>query len=189
MDRINQKNEPLHYIPSAPKALEVILWLAHHGDGIDIYHVGKASFYADKFHVAKYGRPLVGDTYVAAQWGPLPRVIYGLLRSEPLDMLAAQGNGGPLPFKVDADFRVTAGRDANLQKLSESDIKALRHGLDAVKGKSFDDLVRETHRDPAYLNARARGVMDYRDFIPDDDEDRDEKVAYLEDAAGSDLVF
>lgn len=191
MDRINQKNwpGPLSYIPSAPKALEVILWLARHDEGIDVYHLVKASFFADKFHVTTYGRPVVGDVYVADRWGPLPKVIYGVLRHDPMEMLALQEDGGPLPFRVDSKFRVTAERDPNLDKLSESDIEALRHGLAAVKGKSFDDLVRETHRDPAYRKAPVGGVMDYRDFISDDDGAKDEKVAYLEDTAGSEVVF
>jgi hypothetical protein len=45
----------------------------------------------------------------------------------------------------------------------------------------------QTHRDPAYRNARS-GIMDYRDFIPDDDNAKSKKVACLEEDA-SDAVF
>jgi hypothetical protein len=181
-----RKEPALQYIPSVAKALEVILWLASERSGIDFYHLVKASFFGDKYHITKFGRPLAGDIYKAAWFGPLPQVIYGLLRHEPMEMLAL-GNGGPLPFRVDSAHCVYPERGPNLDKLSESDIEALTHGLSEVDGKSFDDLLKETHRDPAYRNARS-GVMDYRDFIPDGDKAKREKIAYLEEVA-NDAVF
>jgi hypothetical protein len=180
---MSRRNEQaVSYIPSVTKALEVILWLADQRKGIDIYRLVKASFFADKYHVTQFGRPIVGDVYRAAWFGPLPQVIYGLLRHEPMEILAL-GNKGPLPFDVDdASFGVHPQREPNMERLSESDIEALAHGLSEIEGKSFDELVEETHRDPAYRNARS-GTMDYRDFIPEDDPRRREKIAYMEEVA------
>ena len=176
------KNGAPRYVPNTSKALEVILWLASREPGIDIYHLVKAAFFADKKHVSEYGRPIVGDTYDAREYGPLPRVIYGLLRFEPLEILAA-GTNGVLPFNVDSrDFKVTPERDPNLRKLSESDQEALQYGLDSVRGTTFDELVDITHSDPAFLNARG-GTLDYRDFIPEDDPERDSKAEDLSDVA------
>jgi hypothetical protein len=45
------------YIPDTAKALEVILWLATECPGIDVYHVVKCAYYADKRHLNLYGRP------------------------------------------------------------------------------------------------------------------------------------
>jgi hypothetical protein len=166
------------YAPSASKALEVILWLATYERGVDLYHLVKAAFFADKFHVPRYGRPIIGDEYAADVWGPLPQVVYRLLNHSPFEILALNLNG-PLPFKVEeGSFRVYADRDPNLGLLSESDIEALSYGLSRVRGKSFDDLVKETHADPAYRRAEG-GKMDYREFIPDDDPDKKEKADYL----------
>ena len=128
-------------------------------------------------HIAEYGRPIVGDDYEAREYGPLPRVIYGLLKHEPLEILAA-GTNGVLPFKINRDFTVQPDREPNLRKLSESDQEALQHGLDFVRGKSFDELVDITHNDPAYLNAEG-GMLDYRDFIPEDDPERESKAQDL----------
>jgi hypothetical protein len=170
------------YVPNTSKALEVILWLANREPGIDIYHLVKAAFYADKEHVSAYGRPISGDEYEAKAYGPLPRVIYGLLRHEPLEILALGRNHGPLPFEIGNDFVVKAGREPNLRRLSESDQEALQRGLDIVRDKSFDELVDLTHDDPAYLNA-AGGTMDYRDFLSADDPDRDAKAEDLSEVA------
>lgn len=171
------------YIPRPSKAVEVILWLAERQPGIDIYHVVKAVFFADKMHVATYGRPIIGDQYEAAEFGPLARVVYGLLCFNPIEVLAASNNGR-LPFRVDREggFGVFGDRGPNLRKLSESDLEALTHGFDIVHHKSFDDIFDITHADPAYLNAEG-GLMDYRDFLDASDPERDEKADDLLDVA------
>lgn len=170
------------YVPNVSKALEVILWIASSKPGFDIYHVVKASFFADKFHVAHYGRPICGDSYAAAPWGPLPQVIYNLLRHDPIEMIALDSNG-ELPFRIDEKHRVFAERDANERRLSKTDVQALTHGVDHVAQLSFEEIYQETHADPAYLNARGM-LMDYRDFIPDEDEEKAEKAADIEETAG-----
>jgi len=169
------------YAPDVSKALEVILWIARERPGFDVYHIVKAVYFADKKHISEFGRPILGDDYEAAWFGPLPQVVYGLLRHDPISLLAL-GNAGPLPFKVDDAHRVFAHRDPNLRRLSESDVDALRFGVQGVDGKTFNELYEETHKDPAYLRAQG-GRMDYRDFLPDDDPDKAEKAAYISEAA------
>jgi hypothetical protein len=170
------------YIPNVSKALEVILWIASRAPGMDVYHVVKASFFADKEHIAKYGRPICGDSYSAAPFGPLPQVIYNLLRHDPIEMIALDTNG-ELPFTVDKKHRVYADREANERRLSKTDIAALEHGVQRVAGMSFEEIYQETHADPAYINASGGLLMDYRDFIPDDDDDKAAKAEDIEDTA------
>ena len=160
--------------PNISKTLEALLWLANACNGIDVYHLVKASFFADKQHIAKYGRPICGDNYDAAPYGPLSQVLCRLLRRDPIEMLAIGGNGD-LPFDVDRQNRVYAHREANLRRLSSSDTAALSYGLDHVKGRTFDDIFNETHEDDAYLNAYA-GKMDYRYFISYQDPIKGRKI-------------
>ncbi len=172
MSMANQ-NRP-RYMPNTSKALEVILWLGTRQRGIDVYHLVKAAFFADKSHITEYGRPIIGDDYEAKTYGPLPRVIYGLLKHDLLEIQAA-GTNGKLPFEIKDAYCVYPDRPPNLRRLSQSDVEALEYGYDIVKDKSFDELVELTHDDPAYINADG-GMMDYRDFIPSDDPERDEKA-------------
>ena len=169
------------YAVSTGKALEVILWLAKQQPGIDVYHVVKCAFYADKLHLIKYGRPISGDDYTADTWGPLGKVTYGLLRHEPLEILALGGNG-KLPFTVRDGLYVYADLDPNLDRLSPSDIEALTESFRENAHKSFDELKNESHREPAYVRADG-GRMKYEDLFPPDDPKRSEKIAYLQEAA------
>src|SRR5580658_6560324 len=134
------------------KVLEAIVWLAAAAPEIDIYHLVKAAFYADKYHLNRYGRPIAGDDYQADIYGPLGQCVYRLLKGDPLEMLALGGNG-TLPFKVGDRWRVTADREANARILSASDIEALQHGLGVVEPHTFDELVDMTHEKRAYIAA------------------------------------
>lgn len=169
------------YTPNAAKALEAILWITSKCPGFDVYHVVKSAFFADKKHIVEYGRPIVGDNYDAAPFGPLPQVVYGLLRGDPIEVLALESNGY-IPFRVDDKHVVSPERGPNLRLLSRSDIDALEYAVSHVDGRSFGDIFDETHSDPAYSRAVGR-MMDYRDFIPDDDPDHDDKVADIEETA------
>ena len=169
------------YIPNAAKALEVILWIVQRRPGIDVYHLVKATFFADKYHLNRYGRPITADSYFAAPWGPLPQVVYNLLKRDPIEMIALESNG-ELPFRVDAKHRVYGDREANLRRLSVTDVEALEFGVRHVEDRSFEEIYLETHDDPAYVLA-AGLHMDYRDFIPDSDEAKADKIEAIEETA------
>lgn len=169
------------YAVSTTKALEVILWLANRRPRIDFYHVVKCVFYADKYHLNKFGRPITGDNYIADTYGPLGRTVYGLLRHDPFEILALGGNGD-LPFKVVGRYQIEATRDANLRRLSESDVEALQFSVDTYADKTFDELFIESHSDPAYIAAQG-GSMRYEDLLAFDDPKREEKARYLAEVA------
>jgi hypothetical protein len=169
------------YQTNAAKALEVILWIANRSPQIDVYHLVKAVFFADKKHISEFGRPIVGDAYRAAPYGPLPQVIYGLLRNDPIEVLALESNG-ELPFSVTTQHKVIPERDPNSRVLSDSDLEALEYGLSHVEGRRFSDIYQETHDDVAYLRA-CGSAMDYRDFLSDTDENRSDKADYIEETA------
>src|SRR4051794_37148117 len=87
------------------KALEVILWLAHRQSPIDFYHILKMVYFADKYHLNIYGRPVVGDRYEAKNYGPVPTAVYDILKGDglalqALDEYAESPNDGQ-PFRVE----------------------------------------------------------------------------------------
>ena len=169
------------YAVRTEKVLETIVWLANAKPGIDIYHVVKCAFFADRYHLNKYGRPISGDNYIADTYGPLGNSIYKILNCDPIEMLALNGNGR-LPIRVGDRWTVTAERSANSQILSKSDVEALQWAVEEVADLSFNELVAKTHADPAYIAAEG-GRMKYEDFLDVDDPKRKEKAADLEATA------
>lgn len=174
---------PARYAVNTAKALETIVWLASERPGIDVYHVVKCAFYADKYHLNKHGRPVAGDNYVADTYGPLGKTVYGLLRSDPFEILAL-GSNGDLPFEVVGRYQIRPTREANLRRLSNSDVESLRYALDTYADKTFDELFIESHNDPAYIAANG-GAMRYEDLLALDDPQRREKAQYLGEVASS----
>ena len=69
---------------SYDKAIEVLVWLAKMKPGIDIYHIAKVLFYADKMHINKYARPVIGDSYIKMPYGPVPSGVSDLIKRNPL---------------------------------------------------------------------------------------------------------
>src|SRR6476620_7082417 len=111
------------------KALEVILWMTEQQRPIDFYHILKVIYFADKYHLNAYGRPVLGDTYDALSHGPVARTVYNLLKGDGLELQALDEYSGGLndqdPFEVKGRYWVYGNRPCNRGALSESDIEAL----------------------------------------------------------------
>ena len=75
-DMVNNIRYRINYT----KAIETIVWLANEKPGIDIYHIGKCIFYAEKLHLNKYARPIIGDTYQKGKYGPFPSTIRDIIQ-------------------------------------------------------------------------------------------------------------
>lgn len=127
-------------------------------------------FFAEKWHLNEYGRPILGDTYDALPHGPVARTVYGLLKQD--DALIAQflaercGLDEGLPFSVYNRYWVKASRPARLAAFSESEIDALQWSYDKYSSMSFRQLHELTHAEPAWRNARERGgIMRYEDML------------------------
>lgn len=88
------------YKISYNKAIEAIVWLSNKQPGIDIYHVVKIIFFADKLHLNKYARPLIGDTYIKMQYGPVPSAIKDLITK---NMWLSPQQFKKISFAIDVD--------------------------------------------------------------------------------------
>jgi len=169
------------YIPDTAKALEVIIWLATERVGMDVYHVVKCAYYADKRHLNLHGRPIAGDWYEADEYGPLGKCVYGLLRRHPIEILALESNGYVPLLVGEKDHVVSVEREPNLRKLSESDIQALKWAADNYADLTFEELLVLSHEEEAYQKADG-GRMRYEDML-DETPDRQERArALAEDA-------
>lgn len=123
------------------KAIEALLYLANrlfHPTKLQIF---KLLYLADKLHLSRYGRFIVRDQYVAMKHGPVPSKTYDLIKT-PIEL----SEGTPLLVAKDGRA-VHVFRDANPQKLSQSDLECLDEILRLYGRASSSQLIDLTHDD------------------------------------------
>ncbi len=177
------------------KCIQGIALLAAHKPGITQYYIGKVFFFADEEHLLDWGRPISGDQYVAMEHGPVPSVIYDLLKEDA---------GLPDEVNDEVDRWVKVVSEGNRREvfvrggvqdwpaLSEAERECLLKSLREYGSKSFSELRRLTHEERAYRDAWDSGPrsapMDYEKLVPDSFEDRPAFVAELRERAAFELA-
>src|SRR3990172_1296526 len=141
----------IHFEQNEDKAIEVLAWLANHQPGIDAFHVSKVLYYADKEHLNRYGRPILGDTYIRMEWGPVPSKVYNLVKHDADPSLLR---------KVAEAVEVRGGwwhlhplRKPNMEMFSQTDIKCLQNALKKYGTRNFGVLSRISHGELAWQSA------------------------------------
>lgn len=161
------------------KAVEALTYIASKWPGVTPFFASKVIFFAEKYHLNRYGRPIVADTFIAMDNGPVPSSIYDFIQGklglagDPEAITAA------LSIAHDGYPRVTARRAADYDVLSPSDVECLDDSIAFCRHKSFGVLSGLTHQEPAWFNAPNNGAMDYAAMI---DEDNPQRDAILEEA-------
>ena len=116
---------------------------------ISKHHLSKVLYVADKFHIAKYGRSLTGDVYIAMNNGPVPSMIYDFIK-----LVEGKTDGAYIAkyAKYIPEFigfrpphEVFAKKDPDLDFLSKSAIDALNEGIATVGPMSFGQRTDFTH--------------------------------------------
>jgi len=128
------------------KCVEALIWIIQRGE-TNVYNAMKILFAAEKYSLNKHAGPLLGDKYVAMQYGTVPSWTYSFTkRAEAWTGLNRDGN----------TLVLSPGRKFNDLYFSECDIESLEHGFNEYAGKSFDEVMRKNHREKAWRMARKR---------------------------------
>lgn len=137
------------------KAIEAILYIAEHNP--DTYDLMKILYFADKEHLAKYGRFICGGSYIAMRLGPVPSGVYDIIKY-------ARGDGIFLISEPIADafevrgYNIIPLRVANVELLSESDLECLGEAIRQYGHLSLGELKALSH-DAAYQEADVNDVI------------------------------
>lgn len=141
------------------------------GGGINKMKALKLVYFADKYHLRKYGRLVTNDTYFAMGYGPVPSGVKDL--AEGSDFL---GNGEKeyaskyLNRQMDSRDLCSA-RPVDEEALSESDVEALAFAWDKFGHLDQFQLAELTHEYPEWSKHRAalalasRIQMSLTDFL------------------------
>lgn len=126
------------------KAVNSLLFVVKSLEKADTHKIYKVLYFADQKHLLKYGRPIIGDTYVKMQYGPVPSYIKNVVDEniKGYEEVVAKYN----------KYMVTALQEPNLDYLSETDIECLKEAIKENEKLSFDEITEKSH-DTAYNNA------------------------------------
>lgn len=175
---------PIKFPFHEAKALEALALIARERPGLTPLFVSKVLFYAEKWHLNKYGRPIVGDTYIAMPRGPVPSTIKNYIDHN-WDWIE-KPSGFDAAINIDraqALPRLFGRREPNLAILSASDVECLRDAMRFCDGKTADQLSLLTHMEKAYHEAPANQPMDYENFIDDDNPHKEAIVDMAKETA------
>lgn len=144
---------------NAGKAVAAVSYLAAH-TGESMYPVLKMLYLADKCHLERYGRFIVGDTYVAMGKGPVPSATYDLMKFVRGDRKFFDGGEiASRAFALDKQtHRFKLLVDPDLSSLSQSDIECLDEVASLCKAHGAA-YVRDASHDAAWQATGTNGQM------------------------------
>lgn len=125
------------------KANAVILYLSDKDYGISKMRLLKYVFLADFYHINKYGRPILGDKYVAMDNGPVLSKLYDMLKSSTKD------------YKIENGMIIIPKSKPDLDEFSISDKEALDYALENYSQYETLEMSSLTHENHCWQKARA----------------------------------
>lgn len=146
----------IRYRFDAEKAIEVLLYVAQRCP--DMYTALKVLYFADKRHLARYGRFICGDRYVAMSHGPVPSNIYDLVKYVRGDGFCVTDLPVHEAFRMEG-YSIVPLRAPRLDLLSESDVECLTSAIEELGHLHFLELQKRSHREQAFQEADRNDFM------------------------------
>jgi hypothetical protein len=171
----------IRFKPNHKKIMQAILYcVKENGGRINQYNLNKIIFSADKYHLNHYGRPVTGDTHIKMEYGVVPSAVNDIVKMNPI---YAHANGiKKYPFTRDADY-VVSDAAPELEQFSDSDIEALKFGIQEYGGLVFATVHDKNHLEHCWLETPDNKPIDFRLMI------ENEEVLKMLEENGSDVVI
>lgn len=133
------------------KAIESVVYLANRVHDPTRIKIFKLMYFADKLHMSRYGRFIVGDLYVAMKNGPVPSRTYDLVK----EIERGQESDA---IVVPNSWAIKAKRDARMIEFSETDIECFEEIIGQYGRDSAKQLSKISHGD-AWDRVTNKGQM------------------------------
>lgn len=127
------------------KALNALLYVTNRVQRKDFHKIFKIIYFADRQHLADWGKPITGDTYIAMEAGPVPSRMYDMLKIVRGDSYLPDSEGLGQYFQVENWMYVKPLRDADLNKLSANEQEALQEAINKYADLSYDEIKEKSH--------------------------------------------
>ena len=159
---MNNLANPFHL--NGEKAFEVVKYLmAKQPSGIRVYVLEKMIYLADRLHLKRHARTIYGETYRKDPNGPVPVTASSLIAER--DFRTHDDGQQYVPGDPEKSRLVSTHRDASSLKFSETDMQCLDETFNTYKDYGYDDFIKLTHDDPAYMKAEEGGNLSVADII------------------------
>ncbi len=139
------------------KTLNSLLFVANRVRRKDFHKIFKIIYFADRQHLADWGRPITGDTYIAMEAGPVPSRLYDMLKIVRGDSYLPDTEGLSRYFQVEGWMYVKPLQEADLNELTPNEQDALSDAIAKYADLSYDEIKEKSH-DVAWR-------MTARDFV------------------------
>ena len=138
-------SRPITFKFDPAKAVEVVLYIATRLVDPGFHRFSKILYFADREHLALYGRFICGDSYVAMKHGPVPSGTYDILKHVRGDGLPCSVPDAQAAFRVDEGKLIVPLRESCLECLSVSDRDWLDAAIANYGELSFSRLTQLSH--------------------------------------------
>lgn len=137
------------------KALGAVsLVLLNSGGHCKFHKLFKTLYFAERKHLVKYGRPIFNDTYVAMKNGPVPSMVYDIVKIVKGESAyySQEANARFATFFSVNDHTVSViPKEIDLDVFSESEIECILESIEENKFLDFQSLTDKSH-DLAWQN-------------------------------------
>lgn len=135
----------------------------------------KLIYFADRYHLRTYGRPITNDTYFAMKFGPVASACRNLLSNE--EAKDAETTYVDEHLRVVGQYDYSCIKNMDEKVFSSSDREALAFAWEHYAALDQFSLAEETHRFPEWKKHEAaltsehtsRRHMPYTDFLQNPD--------------------
>jgi len=163
--------------PICKKSVQAVNYFARKKDGeINKLKVIKLIYFADRYHIRKYGRPVIGDSYWAMKLGAVPSDTLNTANlSEDLenDCLKYAKEFLSHPKGDKKKKHIISNGPVDLKVFSQTDLEALETAFKEFGDKDQFELAEHSHEYPEWykhkreieVEKKKRVPMDYLDFF------------------------
>ena len=124
--------DSIEFRPNQRKIVEALVFLAEREPRIDIFHICKVLYFADRDHFRMYGRPILGDQYCALDDGPIPSLAMNIAKRKEKFVSAEilqYADARLIVDETDAFVRLKARTPFETKYFSRTDIECLTASL------------------------------------------------------------
>ena len=153
----------------------------------DFHKVFKILYFADQKHLLNYGRPIVGDHYIAMKDGPVPSRIYDILKTIRGDSIFPDDKGFGNILSISGNHYILPKINSNIDIFSESNLECIDKSIQENKHLSFKELKNKSH-DAAYNKATKDDKISYRNMAKVLGASK-EIIAYMRELSENEKLF